>query len=371
MSSADSSTGRLAAAAPHDRELFAKWIAVLFIVGYIVVFWFFRTLLPEKWTIDSDKILGIAAQGEGSADNSYAATAFLFMFIGERNVDLLVFTVGTSYLLLAFRGISGFNREFLVRLAWIIPCLTQALFIANKETIVLSMTLIIVGVWLTTKSTRWTCVALLVLYGAYGGLVRIYYLIIILVIAYLLILYQLRGSARILWLLAPIVGIFLAPNSLLEQIQGQRDSMNAWAVNIGSDNRTAFNNLVPPTSSINFLINYVYAAAVLLLPFLFFYSIKELLLFGCILGQASLIRFGWRQPMSEADRSVVRLFTTLLLGHFFTQVLFEPDLGSFVRHLSSASLYMVPIHLTVMKNIHAAPSPAPQLSPGDAAVVEA
>jgi hypothetical protein len=355
MSGSSAGDGSVTAGAGPDdapTDLFARWIVLGFIFGYAVVFLFFKTSLPEKWVTDSDKIAGMMAAGGGadSVDNSFAATAFFFLLIGEQNVEIFSFLVGFTYLALAFRGSRWFGTEFLVRMLWVVPCIPLNLFVASKETIVILMTLVIVATWLVSKSNKWTFGTILVCYAAYGGLVRIYYLVILLVWVYLLVLYRLRGPVRVLWLILPLAAVFAAPNSLLEKMQSQRDTSNAYAVLKGSDIRTAFNNWVPPKDSISFLMNYVYAAAIFVVPFLFFLSVKELVLFACVMSQGWFI---WRcnserTRLDDKERTTVQLFTALLLGHFLTQVIFEPDLGSFIRHLSSASLYMLPLHLTTL-----------------------
>ncbi|REN19349.1 hypothetical protein DSI41_10725, partial [Mycobacterium tuberculosis] len=72
---------------------------VLIVFVYVIIYAYFREMLPEKWSVDSAKILEILNYGgTDEMDNSFAVTAALFSIIGSNNLD--VFTCISSAIFL-------------------------------------------------------------------------------------------------------------------------------------------------------------------------------------------------------------------------------------------------------------------------------
>jgi hypothetical protein len=101
--------------------------------------------------------------------------------------------------------------------------------------------------------------------------------------------------------------------------------------------RTVFYNLLPSDNIFNFIINYFYA--IFRLNFAFILSPKPQELFLALnLG----VYFFLTLIGIRAADARVRLPTLLFVAHFGVMMLFEPDLGSYLRHTSSVLLYLVP-----------------------------
>ncbi|REN07249.1 hypothetical protein DSI41_23325, partial [Mycobacterium tuberculosis] len=53
----------------------------------------------------------------------------------------------------------------------------------------------------------------------------------------------------------------------------------------------------------------------------------------------------------EPERFEPRFFGSLFIAHILVQLIFEPDLGSFTRHLTSVMLYLIAIKVSENKPI--------------------
>lgn len=177
------------------------------------------------------------------------------------------------------------------------------------------------------------------IYGVFALLFRQYYYLIIVAFLGLCLLRTLPSALQVAAMMVGVVALAFVPSDIFHQLQHARDSVNAFR--IGRDiagARTAFVNVVEPGGYGNFLINYGYAIARLHLPFLFGqFRMQEAYLL------MNLAAYGWLvwTGLRSRDR-LVQTPVLLVVSHFTVLMLFEPDLGSYLRHLSSALPYLVP-----------------------------
>jgi hypothetical protein len=157
-------------------------------------------------------------------------------------------------------------------------------------------------------------------------------------------------ATRITELRIAIVGmaailIMLIPNETYHILQGARDASVTYLKYTSPHVvRTLIESPFPPTGLLNFLLNYMYAFLVCVFPLLIDRTPKELILIIFNLACAFLLVVGLRSK-NHAACSLSRLF----LAHFIVLLLFEPDLGSYLRHLSNAVLYLVSSMLALEK----------------------
>lgn len=320
------------------------------IAGYVIVYLFFRDALPEKWSVDSAKILSILGYGNGgSLDDSFAATAAFFSVIGRENLDLFTVCISSVYTVFATHGARTL-RDFTLRWLLIMPCMMLNMFAPSKETIVLILTMMISAPVIFSRGSKLSIwVMLASLYLCYGLLVRKYYVLILGV--FLLIYFISRQSRRVQIAASTLVlcGVLFSPSEVVMSLQSPRDTSNSYAEVVGSDNRTAFNNLVPPTNGLNFIVNYAYAAAVLLAPAISFHTLSDVVMQVVIITVLMLLFKARKRLRHSRDHSVTRFFAALFFSHILVQIIFEPDLGSFTRHLSSVFLYLIAMRAAEVK----------------------
>jgi hypothetical protein len=326
---------------------------VLIVFVYMVIYIYFRDALPEKWSVDSAKIIEILNYGGagGDLDNSFAVTAALFSIIGVDNLDVFTCVVSAIFLLFATHGIRR-PGDFFSRLLVIAPCIMLNMFAPSKETVVLVMTMLITfsAIYFRTSKVL-TIGAFLFLYAIYGVFVRQYYLLIVGVFFIVYYLWRRPLKYHLAAAALAVAAIMAAPSSILQTLQSPRDTSNAYAEQIGSDNRTAFTNVASPATGPGFLVNYVYAATVLITPVLYFQTASDFFMQLMIATMLVVLYKARRRSRRGPDRFELRFFASLFIAHILVQLIFEPDLGSFTRHLTSVMLYIVAIRVSENKPI--------------------
>jgi len=327
---------------------------ILIVFVYAIIYIFFRNALPEKWSVDSAKIIEILNYGGagGDLDNSFAVTAALFGLIGVDNLDVFTCIVSAIFLMFATHGIRRAG-DFFSRLLLIAPCIMLNMFAPSKETVVLIMTMLItVSAIYFQTSKAFTFWVFLLLYAVYGVFVRQYYLLIVGVFFIVYFLWRRPLKYHLLAAVVVVGAILAAPSSILQTLQSPRDTSNAYAEQIGSDNRTAFTNIASPGNGVGFLVNYGYAATVLITPVLYFQTASDVFM-QLMIATMLFILYKARRRSRRAghDRFELRFFASLFVAHILVQLIFEPDLGSFTRHLTSVILYIIAIKVSENKPV--------------------
>ena len=82
---------------------------------YLVIYFFGRDALPEKWVTDSNKMLEFLVSGSTDLDDSFAATAKVFSLFGAAYVNVVTATVGVAYLALASSRVASLRASSAVR----------------------------------------------------------------------------------------------------------------------------------------------------------------------------------------------------------------------------------------------------------------
>lgn len=291
--------------------------------------------LPEKYFIDSGRLSDLVQSGNFD-ENSTGVTAFLLSMVPEVLWPFVNATIAVALALWAATSSRSYKALALVILVFP-PLMVLTLLVPSKETIVVLLAL---GVLCISKrfSGISLIAAILILYGTYGATVRSYYLLIATAFVFLLVLRRLSPGLRILCATAFFGILLVVPGDIFYALQGTRDTTNLAASYVmASDNRTAFFNPYATDTASGFLANYVYAALLLNMPFIKFLSLSELVLFVNILLYGTAMVAGLRSTSTQT-----RLLSTLFASHILVLWLFEPDLGSYFRHFSSAFPYLIP-----------------------------
>jgi hypothetical protein len=143
-------------------------------------------------------------------------------------------------------------------------------------------------------------------------------------------------------LLVVAIAVVLPPH-VFAQLQGSRDSIfNVDRIGRALPGaRTAFANVYPPDSFFHFIANYVYAALRLNFPFFSGVTPRDIYLFANVILFAWIAIAGFRSDLRTFDN------TALFVSHVLVSICFEPDVGSYLRHISSAMPYLVPAVVVV------------------------
>ncbi|MCT7360097.1 hypothetical protein [Thalassolituus pacificus] len=311
------------------------------------VFWFLLyfslaiyggEFLPEKYFWDSQLIMDMVAGYESYEmdEGSYYYTVKIFDFFGVHLTYFLNFILGILFIFFVASFVSSLSSFMLISYL-IFPHVVLGLARPQKETIVTFLTLIVmyfISIFWSRKKILW--VLIIVLYLTYG-IVREYYFLIILIF---LLSYNVSSFDKKRILIFCAVGflfVMAAPSEIYQMVQGTRDVFNALRPSGGVGHETIYFNPFPPVNAFNFIMNYLSAIKFFNFPILSYLSVNSLYLqlYVCIV--LYLLRYGLFSGGSE------RFLVFLFFSHMLVLLLFEPDAGSYMRHLSSVAIYILPV----------------------------
>ncbi|KVE29457.1 hypothetical protein WS67_04520 [Burkholderia singularis] len=308
-----------------------RTVAALYVLMYALVYAKAGALLPEFIFRDADKIQAQMGGADTYAGTSFDAVGRFYAMFGPL-VDALVIGIGACFI---WAMLCRANRPGLMAAALVlsVPCVFFNLFVASKDTLVVLISLFVAHAARRDNPRRAMLTALLC-YGAYAALVRSYFALIAAIGfgAYAWrncpLQWRLAGAATAL------LAVFLLPGSVYVALLHSRDMAVDYLVYQSPYGaRTSFYNPLDPSSFTGFVGDYLYALGRLNLAWLFSPGIKELamqlfivLAVGPALGQ----------PQASRAKTLLGCF---VIGHVAVSMLFEPDLGSYTRHLSSVALY--------------------------------
>jgi len=251
-------------------------------------------------------------------------------------IDLLVAAVGILFIFQAFKGVRTTLGASVV-LFLVIPPILLFLTIFIKEIFTPLLTLAVIYAFrMRTDSIKYAIIA--AIYIIYGLFFRQYFLLIIVTFLALSVFSNTDRILKVTLVVAFVACLLIIPDYYFFDLQVVRDNLNSDRLISSTGSRTAFTNLVPPGGVMSFLINYVYAAAVLNVPIAFLYfGPKEAALTVTAMVYAALTIISLR-----SGNSILRGLALLFASHVAVQLLFEPDLGSYLRHSSALLLYLTP-----------------------------
>ncbi|MGH7076096.1 MAG: hypothetical protein ACREFD_18140 [Stellaceae bacterium] len=177
--------------------------------------------------------------------------------------------------------------------------------------------------------------ALYVLYADLAG--RIYYYLIPLAFILFAAGSFSGGRTRIVLVLGVIAGLLLAPHSLIAKLNEVRNALDLFVVREHLVH-TAWLNPLSGNSVFDFLGNYFYAAVRINFPILFHIRAQETFLTIFSIAWLRLLVAGFR-----SSNPIARMAACLIAAHMTVEFIFEPDLGSYLRHISSTVPLILPL----------------------------
>ncbi|WP_175778146.1 hypothetical protein [Burkholderia cenocepacia] len=322
------------------RDAVAALVALLYVGVYANA----RALLPEFIFRDADKIQTQIGGGSTYDGSSFDAVGKFYQALGDAGTAVFVVALGIATIAIALRHARRLG-ELVAYLALIAPCLFFNLFVASKDTLVVAMSIAV----LAAVRLRGTVRPMLIagaLYLGYAATIRSYFALIL---AIALAAWAFRRAStlpRIAGALLAVAVLIALPNAVYMLLQQPRDiAVDYLVYSSPFGARTSFYNPFPPDSFVHFVGNYAYSLVRLNLPVLFSFDPKGVamqVLIALFLGAA------WRRvpapPAHDPATGFARhgeLLACLLLGHVAVSMLFEPDLGSYLRHLSSIAPFAI------------------------------
>ena len=312
----------------------ASWILVSCFLAFAMVG---NAILPGRYSNDTGTMMA------GIEDATGLDTSFQRM---SQTIDLLTYegVLGLT-ILLGVLIIRRMARNLRTELSLALLVLTLVAVVPlnlirpQKEFYVALLSVCSIGVIYRVRPS-WQLPAISVLYLIYAvSLGRVYYYPILGMFWFIVFLHRCSPRARLVVLGAVLLAGFGIPDDMLAPLQTVRDTLNEVRILFPEeDSRTAFMNLSDVIGWPNFLMNYGYAVVRLNVPILFSIAPQEALLTAVALTWLALVRRG----VLSKDRPA-QLASSLILAHMSVLWLFEPDLGTYLRHLSSVFVYLLPL----------------------------
>jgi uncharacterized membrane protein len=333
------------ASKPRNRILLARktrWrniALVAMIAFYAAVSIVDLSFIFPLLTKDAETVARIAGgEIDVTGRNSYVATAFLSNVLGSSLRPIFQGAVGVSFIAFCLWPLRQPLSLAVVSLL-LIPPILFFLTQFNKDTVLVTV-IISSCLILTSDLSLYKRYALVSsIYILYALFFREYYLLIIGVFIASLAIRRLNLVFAISLATLLVAALLLVPSDVFSQLQSSRDAFNQNRIRFGAvaGGRTAFMNPLPPTDLFSFVVNYIYAFVRLNVPVLFGTTARDLFLFVniAIYGWVITKFLGYRR-----NRATTPLI--LFVSHISVLIIFEPDLGSYLRHVSSALPYCIP-----------------------------
>jgi hypothetical protein len=329
---------KLMSAGPQMSRGLIRAIAGVTALLYAIVYTKASTFLPEFVFRDAEKIKSQIGGSNTYQGTSFDAVAKFYTSLGSVGTGL--FVVGTGVLLIwIVIGQSRRLGSLAVNFILIAPCIFFNLFVASKDTLVVLMAIALQYVARRCPA-RYVMLAAVALYSAYAVIVRSYFALILaaMIGAWIFRL----ASLRIKLTLALALGVllYLLPGEAYVALLHPRDmAVDYLASGSPYGARKSFYNPFDPATFVAFCADYAYAALRLNVPILFSPGPKEFAMQIFVWIALSALFRRAQNNEHTATSEALEMLTCLVIGHICVSMLFEPDLGSYIRHLSSVSLF--------------------------------
>lgn len=325
-------------------NLMKNKLAVLWLGFFTFMVFVGNIVLPDIMSADSNYIQNMAEGFVEPGDTSFKATAFFFSLFPSPLDVVLILVVGWVSLSLLMMKLKT-PQANLLAYYMTFPAMLTCMIRPQKETIVIILAITVAWLVMGTQFSKLKKFVMVAgIYTLYALFFRQYFFLIIAAFAAVyLVIESRRGLIAVLVGLLGVGAVLVMPIDILYDLQYPRDMVNYGRVGTGlAGHRTAFMNPYPIDSGWNFLLNYIYVFIRMNLPFVFDLSPKAWFWFGAIVTYVYVMVKGLKNSSDE-----MRMLVSLFLGHMCTLLLFEPDTGSYTRHITSVFVYMTPALMAV------------------------
>lgn len=317
----------------------AKIVALIAVFAFYLSMLYFGTsvILPSQEN-DANTITRLSVSVDDvDAFDGYAAMAFIYSITNDISRYFIVISIAFLFILQCLKWCRGMISISIASFLCLSPILLFLCFFV-KDTIYLVFMLLSLAILTKLRGTALAVLASAVLLAIYALIFRQYFLIVGAAFIGLVLFKSMNWPQRaIIMLLLPIAALAI-PNEVYITLQEPRDIVNQYRIGFtGSGTRTAFINYMRPDGLYSFVVNYGYAFIRLNFPIFFGAGAKELFLMVNVFIYGTLAWIACR----SADPRVWRP-AMLFVAHFLTLLLFEPDLGSYLRHIGTSLPLLAP-----------------------------
>ena len=313
----------------------AVWVSLCFVFAAVN-----RTFLPDKYFADSDHLQGLALTATGPSPDSFITMAWLYRSVGGFAAPVVTQLITLAlFFALVFRcagwlEIARFGPTELVLFCF--GGAEAAIYLAqySKESLVVLIVLALAAL----PRALWGDVLFLALACGYAYLIRNYWFIIaVLYVAFRLLL-RTRKPSR----LVPLVALAMLAMALGTSV-ALGVNLNSFREAVAQTNSlyatTAIQDYLPVAGPFGGAANALCTLVLLIVPvpllfagspvYLVFAGLMTLLWLTLFAVVRTGMRGGWFRTDTRLSRAV-----SLLLAMVVAQAVFEPDYGSYIKHLT-------------------------------------
>lgn len=326
------------------KQLFQKKLLLLWLVIFTLLVFAGNTFLSSTFSSDSQLIQDMADGFVEPGSGSYAATAMFFRLFPAPLDVVLILVMGWVSLYM-FMVKNQTLQSNMLAFYMTFPAMVTCMIRPQKETIVIILAVLVAWVTLNKPWSKWWKLAFIVgAYAVYAALFRQYFFLIIAAFAGVYMMIESRNlNIAVMIALLGVAIVLMTPVDFLYDLQYPRDMVNYNRIGSGlPGHRTAFMNPYPIDSSWNFILNYLYVVVRLNIPMVFDLSPKAWFWFGSVVCYVFVLVKGLKNSTDE-----IRILSALFMAHVSVLLLFEPDTGSYTRHITSVFVYLTPSLMVV------------------------
>lgn len=297
--------------------------AILLSILCITIYIAQEQIIPEYFFIDSQTINDLIIYHDLSnyPKNSFSTTAYIYETLGPTLSQAIILLAALSTIV--FICLNSRSSSFLaVAILFTIPfCIFNLKY--SKENFVILMNLTICLLLRYEKpGNAIKLITISTFYIAYSYFFRPYFAFISLLLPAIYIITNTPNKRPII--IITIIIICLAiPAEFWTQLQQSRDMVNEGREGL-SNSKTAFTNLLEPNGFLSAIPNSLYGLARFYFSPIFSFRAQEIALSSVLWGVTVLAftKCNCKSPIF-----------CLIASNFILQTFFEPDLGSFFRHM--------------------------------------
>ena len=317
----------------------AKLVAIIAVFAFFLSMLYLGTsvILPSQEN-DANTISRMSVSVDDvDAFDGYAAMAFIYSITNDISRYFIVVSLSLLFIYYCINWSRGAISISLASFLCLSPILLFLCFFV-KDTIYLPFMLLSLVFLTKLRGTASAVLASAVLIFVYALIFRQYFLIVGAAFISLVLFKSMNWPQRAIVLLLLSIAALAIPNDVYVTLQEPRDIVNQYRIGFtGSGTRTAFLNYMRPDGLYSFIVNYGYAFMRLNFPIFFGSGAKELFLMVNVVIYGTLAWIACRSRDPRIWRPAM-----LFVAHFLTLLLFEPDLGSYLRHIGTSLPLLAP-----------------------------
>jgi hypothetical protein len=299
-----------------------------------------QSLLPEKYFADSKNLEGLALTATGPSADSFVTTAWIYRALGGLEYPVLTYLVTLAlFFILVFRcaNWTDISRFSLIETALFCFCgIEAAIYLAqySKESLVLLVVLALV----VMPRPAWGDILFMVMACGYALMIRNYWFLIAVAYAAFRLLLRSRNPYRI-----PIFVVIAMVCMAFGTAVALGVNLNSFREVVSQTNslyaQTAIQDYIPVTGPLGGASNALCTLLLLLVPiplavsgspvYLAFAVVMAVLWITLLMVVRTGMRNGWFVFDVRLARAV-----SLLLAMVTVLAVFEPDYGSYIKHLT-------------------------------------